>query len=118
MENGILIALGILAIIEIILFVKIWQMTNNVSKIHMLLSGQSGIQYEWGHNNIDSYCRQQIKRAKRMNAIGEDGAVKILKALLYDLYELHNPEVHDPYMQQIIKKYEAEVQQVLAEMQK
>lgn len=84
-EAFLAVVFAIFGILQIILFFKLWRMTNRVADIHKTLLGDSVIDTSWGGEEIRWYCDSKIAQAKRMKAIGEDGADIILKGLIYDI---------------------------------
>lgn len=107
----------IFGILQITLFFKIWNMTSNVERIHKLLDGKSNLEGDW--EKIISLCKEQVSKAKRMKAIGEEGAEKILKGLIYDLNEYKNAsESQDGYFLRNIDEKVKQIETLLDEITK
>ena len=108
----------IFGVLQIILFFKVWGMTNRVDDIYKQLNGEAGIGEGWGYEYFVWYCDNIIKKAKRMAAIGDEGAEKLLKGLIYDLNEYMNSDNSSTYMAENIDKYRRLAEETLEQMQK
>lgn len=74
---------AVAAVIGIAALVKFWGMANNVKQIKSLLEVET-YSLNWPSYEMLGYGNKQIARAKRMKAIGDADATKILKGLIYD----------------------------------
>lgn len=108
----------IFGVLQIILFFKIWGMTNRVNDIYNLLNGEGGLEEGCGYEYLIWYSESIIKKAKRMTAIGDKGAERILRGLIYDLEEFHENSKSASYFSEYIIKYKKLAQEALDEMQK
>ena len=115
METFLLILAVVFGILQITLFFKIWSMTNRVSDIHKIMSGTETVNPEWGYEEVEWYCERKLKQAKRLRAIGEEGADKILKAMIYDIDQAFPPYSRIQYLSNKTVKYLEQAKQMLEE---
>ena len=88
METILTIVLLIFGVLQIILFFKLWGMTNRVKDIYDEISGSNHFGDGWAFDYLVWYCEEEIRKAKRMIAIEDDSAYKKLKGLIYDIESL------------------------------
>ena len=78
------LVLLIFGILQIILFFKVWGMTNNVKDILRTLNGSGGIE-SLDLEDLTSYCEKQLSIAKKKKALQDDSYFNVLKGLIYDI---------------------------------
>ena len=115
MVNFLLILGVVFGVLQIILFFKMWAMTNRVSDIHKIMSGTDTINPNWGYEEVEWYCREKINQAKRLRAIGDEGAEKILKGLIYDVKHAFPDMSGIHYISAKTEKYIEQAKQMLEE---
>lgn len=82
--NVLLLTISAVAgVLQIILFFKLWGMTNNVKEMYKIISNKVDIM-ELDVPNFQDYFEKEITRAERMIAIGDNNVLSVLKGLRYD----------------------------------
>ena len=87
----------VFGVLQLILFFKIWGMTNKVKDIYNLMNSGEGIQEGWRFEKVYGYCHNKLNQAKRMMAIGDTKVEPLLRGFIYDLEHL------DPYLKEEIE---------------
>lgn len=85
MEVVLSIVLLVFAILQIILFFKVWGMTNKVRDIYTIMCRQKTDAGDLDFNEFVEYLETNIRLAKRMKASGDEKLGIVLNGLLYDI---------------------------------
>lgn len=97
MEVLISIVLIVSGLLQIILFFKVWGMTNKVRDIYTILSRQKTDAGDLDFSEFVEYLEANIRVAKRMKASGDEKLNTVLNGLIYDIdnyFDSNNPYQH------------------------
>lgn len=121
-DNGLLTVVAIVflvfGILQIILFFKVWGMTNRVKDILKVVSNDYGLNPQMDYGEVSAYCERQVELAKRMIAIEDDNAIKVLKGLIYDIDTLKKTGSVGSYGISALNKYVKIAEELLSAMNK
>ena len=108
----------VFGILQIILFFKVWGMTNRVKDILKVVSNDYGLNPQMDYGEASVYCEQQIGLAKRMIAIEDENAIKVLKGLIYDIDTLKKTGSVSSYGISALNKYVKIAEELLSAINK
>lgn len=83
MENILLIILAVFGILQIILFFKVWEATNDVKKIRKIQENTSDIT-SLDFEAFAAHFNSEFAKIEKMIAIGDNKGIIALKGLKYD----------------------------------
>lgn len=110
METILTIALLISGILQIILFFKLWGMTNKVKDIYTIMYRQKVDAGDLNFNEFVEYLETNIRLAKRMKASGDERLDIVLNGLKYDVENYFDNS--NPYQSKIANKYKQTINEV------
>ena len=93
MDVLLLIISAVASILQILLFFKLWSMTNEVKEMHNVVCNRVDIT-TLEVADFQDYFEKEIVRAKRMIAIGDNNVSLVLKGLRYDTEQYYKANGH------------------------
>ena len=92
--NALLLIISATAgVLQIILFFKLWSMTNHVKEIYKTSCNRVDIT-TLEVADFQDYFEKEISRAERMAAIGDNNTRLVLKGLKYDTERYYRFNIH------------------------
>lgn len=111
METVVSIVLLVFAILQIILFFKVWGMTNRVNDIYATLYRQKKDAGDLEFNEFVEYLETNIRIAKRMRASEDKETNVFLKGILYDIENYFDNS--NPYQKKNADKYRSAIEEIM-----